>query len=188
MRKKRTTDQVAAENAAGMAALEGLQQPPPPGAATQSSRLHGLFAALTWGGTSAIICSDWEVNLDQDFVDGTAHGEYWDYPVPIKQMWTARVQAYVVSGGPGVQAGQPTWVTWMAAHILYYGGFKISTDPSRAFFHGWAGPVDSPSGNQYIFRGEAYVSRGGFSAPKRGAATQELQLRGYGPPAFGPTA
>ena len=182
---------VAAENARGLKELEKLQRTPglvAPGTSVPSGRLHGKFAMCSWAGvTSAILCFDWEVNFEQEFADGTAHGEYWDIPVPIKQMWTGRAQAYVLAGGPGANAEDAGWVTWMAQNILLFRAGKTAGDRAVASFTGWAhSPITGGSNaTQYIFKGDAYVSRASFSAPRNGAATQEIALRGYGAPTTG---
>jgi hypothetical protein len=184
--KKKSIDDVAAQNARGLKELEALQGAPglpTPGAGTPSGRLHGKFAVVVWSATSALICSDWEINYEQEFADGTAHGEYWDIPVPIKQMWTGRIQAYMKAGNPGADFGAGGWNTYMAANVLQYSAGKISGDPAVATFTGYS--VAPLIANRYIFQGTAYVSRAGFNAPKGGAATQELNLRGYGAPAAG---
>lgn len=174
-------------NARGLRALAGMQGAPgvAPGSDVPSGRLHGKFGIVTWAalGSGVLLCSEWEITFEQEFADGTAHGEYWDIPVPIKQMWTGRVQAYVKAGGPGATAEGGTWVTWMTENILYFMATKTSGDPAVASFTGYAtAPLVA---NQYIFKGDAYVSRSGLSLPKNGAATQEMTLRGYGAPATG---
>lgn len=184
--RKPKSEKVEAENRAGLAALASLQGSaglPAPGVATPTRRLHGRFAVMTWGGTGSILCSDWEVNFDQEFVDGTAHGEYWDVPVPIKMSWTGRVQAYMNAANIGATFPNAGWLSFMASHVAFHNAFRRTADPSRFTFTGYPGPIIA---SQYIFQGDAYASRAAWNAPNRGAVTQELQLRGYGPPTAGP--
>lgn len=183
-RRKQSTDEIAAENARGLNALASLQPGiPAPGTPTAGTRLHGRFAACSWAGIGTILCAEWEVNFEQEFADGTAHGEYWDVPVPTKQMWTGRAQAYVKSGGPAANANTANWITFMAANIMLYNAGRLVGDPSALLFTGFA---ETPvNGTQYIFAGSAFATRANFSAPRNGAATQEINLRGVGAPTAG---
>lgn len=147
------------------------------------ARLHGRYATLTLSGVT-LLCFEWDVAVDQEFADGTAHGEYWDNPVPLKQMWSGTVRCYHASVPPRATQGTAgNWTTDMAAINLIYNASRISGDPASHSFVGYNGGVNA---GQAIFSGACYASRANFSAPRNGMATQEFVMRGIATPNFGP--
>ena len=203
--KKRPEPSLSDENRTGLAALAAMA-PPPPGstgagwtvaqypAGGGASRLYGRFAICSWGATGLVLlCTEWEVNFDQEFVDGTAHGEYWDYPVPIKMMWTGRAQAYFTTAVPSADSPNGPYLTFLEKNSVLYRAGRVGGDPAQAVFTGWnQAPAPSdfttptyPAVARSIFSGSAFVSRASINAPNRGMVTQEIQLRGVGAPAQG---
>ncbi len=140
---------------------------PPPG--TAPTRLHGRFATCVVGSIT-MLCFDWEVNFNQDFADSTAHGDFWDFPVPLKMMWTGRAKGYFTTAG----AATATYI---------YNVSKIGGDPSLITFTGYS----TPAATTAIFTGQGYASRGNFSSPMA-MVTQEVEIKGYGPPTVGSPA
>jgi hypothetical protein len=149
-------------------------------------RLHGKFATLTFGSIS-LLCYEWEVSVDQEFVDGTAHGEYWDYPVPIKQMWTGSVRCYFNSIEPSANAGSAAWNAFMLGSSLIYNASRIDDDPGFLVFNGYNTMLFTHV-DRAIFRGNCLASRSNFNAPRTGMVTQEYVMRGLGAPLIGPFA
>jgi hypothetical protein len=114
-----------------------------------------------------MLCFEWEVTFTQEFADSTAHGDFWDFPVPIKQMWTARAKGYFTAAG----AATATYI---------YGNSKQTGDPATVTFTGYS----TPGTTTKVFEGVGYASRGNFTSPQ-GMVTQEVEIRGYGAPTTG---
>ena len=174
--KKREAE--SARALAKLAAVPGVS----PGAVVGGGRLHGRFATATWGSVTLLLF-EWEVEYEQEYADGTAHGEYWDWPVIIKQSWTGRAMGYFTTALPGADAGQAGHISFQAGKNYLYNAGRIAADPAVATFTGWNNTA--ATANQYIFSGSCYASRARLSAPKAGMFTQEVSLRGRGAPSVG---
>lgn len=149
-----------------------------------SGRLHGRYATLSLGSIT-LLCFEWEVVVDQEFADGTGHGEYWDNPVPLKQMWSGTVRAYHSTAYPRNISTPANYAADMAAMNLMYNASRIAGDPAALTFTGYNGAT--AAAGQEIFIGSCYASRANFSAPRNGMATQEYSMRGIGAPTRGVT-
>lgn len=147
-----------------------------------SGRLHGRYGICLWA-SATLLLFDWEIQAEQEFADGTAHGEYWDNPVPLKMMWSGTARTYITTEPPSQAYSNASWLTWAASNYLLYTGFRVSGDPSAATFVGYNRPS---TGNHPIFTGSAYVSRASLQMPRSGMAVQEVQLRGIAAPSVGP--
>jgi hypothetical protein len=133
----------------------------------------------------SLLCYEWEVVVEQEFVDGTAHGEYWDNPVPIKQMWNGTVRCYFNSLEPASNAGNASWNSFMLAGSVIYNASRIDNDGAALVFNGYNTKTPTHA-DRAIFRGTCRASRANFSAPRSGMATQEYAMRGIGAPTVGP--
>jgi len=136
--------------------------------AVSVNRLNGRYAICAVGHTSAILAlRDWQVNIRTEFVDGTGFGDFWDVPVPIKYLWTAR------AGGLFALNSR---FSYLQAYQLAQNG---TGDVIAATFIGF---VDD-SGSHKIFEANGFVERASFNAPQA-LAEQQLEIRGVGNPAM----
>jgi hypothetical protein len=134
--------------------------------ATSVNRLVGRYAICAVGNTNALLSlTDWQVNIRTEFVDGTGFGDFWDVPVPIKYLWTARARGlYDLTGT----------LSYLQAYQLAQSG---TSDVLAATFVGY---VDD-SATKKIFQAQGFVERAAFMAPQA-MAEQELEIRGSGNP------
>jgi hypothetical protein len=132
--------------------------------AVSVNRLVGRYAICAVGNTNAVLnLTDWQVQIRTEFVDGTGFGDFWDVPVPIKYLWTARAR--------GLYSGLPSY---LQAYQLAQTG---TGDVIAATFIGFVDDV----GLVKIFQAQGFVERAAFMAPQ-GMAEQEIELRGAGNP------
>jgi hypothetical protein len=135
-----------------------------PGAAV--GRLHGRFAtlSLTYAGPTTVTlnCFEWEVEVQQEFADATAHGDYWFNPLPITERWTARVRGYLANSS-AVSFSSSLFQTANVGRIMTLTCYSDATP------------------TQVIFSGTAYGARGRLLVPDA-MVTQEMELTGIGPP------
>src|SRR5881227_216777 len=79
------------------------------------TRLVGRYAKAKAGGTIANLF-DWELTIEAEYEDVTAHGDEWEQVTPLKQRWTFRARGYVTTAGASYlakfnPAGPPGSVT-----------------------------------------------------------------------------
>jgi hydrogenase maturation factor len=96
-------------------------------------------------------------------VDGTGFGDFWDVPVPIKYLWTARAQGLFSSLS-----------SYLQAYALAQTGTQ---DVVSATFIGYVDDTASTA----IFSAAGFVERASFLAPEA-MAEQEIEIRGVGNP------
>lgn len=138
----------------------------PPAAA---NRLHGRYALATVGGIT-LLCYEWEVTFELETVDSSAFGDLWEYPVALRQRWTARARGYFTRAAAA-----------SATYIATAG--KQSADPAAVTFTGYS----TPGATTAVFVGTGLAVRANFSAPMA-MVTQEIEIRGVGPATTGPAA
>lgn len=126
-------------------------------------RLHGRYAICTFAGIGTLSVFDWTAEIHTDFADGTAHGDFWDVPVPLKYSWTARVRGYF--------SGTST----------YLHGFNaaVGASPGDITAVNFVGYRDASSTNA-VFTGSGYLVRAQFAANKNSMVEQEAEIRGTG--------
>lgn len=147
--------------------------PGSPGTAgTPVGRLHGRYGTLRLQtavpADVTLLLFEWEVEVQQEFADATAHGDYWFNPLPITQRWTGRVRGYLTNS---------------AAATYLTAGFNRSGVGGVLTLNGYSDvtPTGGAPGTQAIFSGTAFATRGRIIVPMA-MVTQELELTGIGPP------
>jgi len=130
------------------------------------SVLHGDFAEASIGGTLIALLTEWEVTVDTDTADVTAHGDEWKFNVALDSGWTFRAKGHVVPAS--------------ASHYMN-ALYTSSAVPANITVAGFSGTVASGT---KIFEGTGTPTRATLSAPMD-LAEQEFELRGYGAPATG---
>lgn len=128
--------------------------------------LHGDYAVATIAGASAASMFDWEFDYDTDYVDGSAYGDFWEYPQALRSRWRFRAKAYVTAN--------------QAATFLS-DGWNSAADPGSVVLTGYSGAA----GLAKIFEGTGKPSRGSLTAPDAATSVQEVEFVGYGPPTTG---
>src|SRR5690348_8793367 len=132
--------------------------------AASINRLNGRYALCAVGNTTAVLnLTEWQVQIRTEFVDGTGFGDFWDVPVPIKYLWTARARGFFSSLS-----------SYLQAYALAQSG---TSDVIAATFIGY---VDDSLSTK-IFQATGFVERASFTAPQA-MAEQEIELRGTGNP------
>lgn len=137
-------------------------------ASPTSSRdvLHGDFAEASVGGVLIALLTEWEVTVDTDTADITAHGDEWKYNAALDSGWTFRAKGHVVPAS--------------ASHYLN-SLYSSSAVPANVVVAGFSGTV---AGGTKIFEGTGTPTRATLSAPMD-LAEQEFEIKGYGPPSVG---
>ncbi len=139
----------------------------PPAAPGQLTRIHGRYAVCTFAGIGTLNVFDWEMEIHTEFADATAHGDFWDVPVPLKYMWTARVKGYFDSGA----------TSYLSAYKGTAGAIAGGTaDIVPVSFV--AGRTTTPTS---IFTANGYLVRAHWAAPMA-MVEQEAEIRGNGAP------
>lgn len=134
--------------------------------ASSVNRLVGRYALCQIANTNAALhLTDWQVQIRTDFVDGTGFGDFWDIPVPIKYLWTARARGFFASLS-----------SYLQAYSVAQSG---AADVVAATFIGF---VDD-SLSVKLFQGTGFVERASFMAPQA-MAEQEIEIRSVGPPSL----
>lgn len=128
--------------------------------------LNGRYAEASLAGTLVALLFDWEVTIETDTADATAHGDYWKVNLALDSGWTFRARGYVVPAS--------------AAHYLNV-LWSSSTIPANFVVAGYSGSV---SAGTMIFQGTGIPVRGSISAPMA-MAEQEWEIRGTGAPTVG---
>ena len=109
---------------------------------------------------------DWRVVYTGKTVDLTAHGDTWDYIVPLPSGWTFTAKGYIV---PASAATYPQKL------------FKASTLPPYIWVSGYSGSVATGT---IIFKGQGLPVKGQITASME-LAEQEFEIRGHGAPSIG---
>jgi len=104
----------------------------------------GRFAVCTIAGLTVVNIFDWEVNINFDFADATAHGDLWKVKAFLDGDWTARGRGYLAA----------TSSTTIAA-------FTSSQVPALVTFAGYSDTTKTTK----IFEGTGYINRGVISVP-----------------------
>jgi len=133
-------------------------------------RLHGRFATVEVGSIT-LLCFEWEVEIQQEFADATAHGDYWFNPLPITERWTGRVRGYLANSAAASYGSSLFSKTNIGGAVA----FTAYSDATAV-----TGPPAHP-GTQVIFAGSAYGARSRLLVPDA-MVTQEMELTGIGPP------
>src|SRR6266536_4075757 len=127
--------------------------------ASPLSTLVGRFAVATAGSGIANLF-DWELTVEADYEDVTAHGDEWEQVTPLKQRWTFRAKGYVT-----------------VSATSYLAAFNKTGPPATVTVTAYSGSASST----VIFTAIGYPTRGNFSAPMA-LAEQEFEFRGAGAP------
>ncbi len=132
--------------------------------ASSVQRLSGRYCICQLGNTTApLLLTEWQVQIRTDFVDGTGFGDFWDVPVPIKYLWTARARGLASSLN-----------TYLQAYQVAQTG---TSDILSATFIGYL----DDSATTKIFEGVGFTERASFQAPQA-LVEQEIEIRGAGNP------
>lgn len=132
------------------------------------SVLVGRYAEASVGGVLIALLFDWEVTVEGKTADLTAHGDFWQYIVPLPSRWRFRSKGYIVPGSVNHYV-----------HALW----QASAFPAYVTIAGWSGSVASGT---KIFEGSGLPIRGSISAPME-LAVQEFEIEGHGAPTVGVT-
>jgi hypothetical protein len=132
------------------------------------ARLDGRYAEASLGGTLIAVLTEWEVTVETDTADATAHGDMWQFPLPLDSGWRVRCRGWIVPGSAAhyINAYYPSGAAGVIATII---------------FRGYSGTV---AGGTLIFEGTVFPVRGNLSAPMT-LAEQEIEFVGYGVPTVG---
>lgn len=130
------------------------------------SILNGRYAEASVGGTLIALLTEWEVTVDTDLADTTAHGDVWKQQAVLDSGWTFRAKGYVVPGSTGHRINS-----------LYSSG----SIPPAVTVAGFSGTV---AGGTKIFEGSGLPVRANLTAGME-LATQEFEVRGVGAPTAG---
>lgn len=128
------------------------------------TRLNGRYAICSIAGVTLTLTS-WECEIRTDYADGTAHGDFWDVPVPLKYSWTARASGYF-----------DTASTTSGTYLHTFSGLD-STDQTAVAFVGYA----SADNTAPIFHGNGFITRARWESPQS-QVIQEIEMRGTGAP------
>lgn len=143
-------------------------------------RIVGQFATASLQTSSSVYTqlfslTEWEITIESEMAEVTAHGDFWEVNVPLKQSWRGRAKGFVALTGV---------LSYLAAFkqgsdgdyrdpvLLYFTGYNTVTPPG-------AGTVQGAS--NIIFQGQGYVTRGNISVPMA-MAEQEIEITGSGSP------
>lgn len=151
------------------------------------ARINGQFATIslaTTGFTGAesgatavpalavFALFDWEVNIETETTDATAHGDYWKQPIILTNSWRGRAKAYITA------LQQTSYASfWRLQNGSAAGAYK---DPPLINFVGYNDWTSLGSG-KILWEGIAYCTRGNLSVPMA-MAEQELEFEGVGSP------
>lgn len=132
----------------------------------QRSVLIGRYAEASVGGTLIALLFDWKVTYEGRTVDLTAHGDKWDYIVPLPSSWTFTAKGYIVPASVNHYPKQ----LWTAASL-----------PAYVTVAGFSGSVASGT---KIFEGSGLPVKGSLAASME-LAEQEFEIKGHGAPTVG---
>lgn len=126
----------------------------------QKTTAIGRYAVATIGGVAIAECFDWEVTLEADYEDVTAHGDEWEVVVPLKERWTFRARKYI-----------------LLATATRLTAFTTSAEPAAMTVVCYTGP----SGGTVRFQGSGFPTRVSLSAPME-LIEEEIEIRGNSTP------
>jgi hypothetical protein len=148
--------------------------PPFPGAAPTPSGtaartfVVGRFAICsidTGSGDATVInLFDWEVSVNFDYADATAHGDRWKQKVFLDADWTARARGYVSA----------------LDAVGYIKAATNASGPVSMNFKGWS----DTSRTTLLWAGTCFIARGRISVPMA-MMEQEIELVSNGIPSAG---
>lgn len=125
-----------------------MADPTPTGIAARSA-VVGRFAKIQlntgFGAADVVLLFDWEVNVNFDYADATAHGDRWKVKAFIDADWTARARGYVVP------VDTNTYI-------------KNATNSSGPILINFIGYTDMTA-TTVVWTGTGYIQRGRISAP-----------------------
>lgn len=137
---------------------------PTPSAVAPRSAVVGRYAECSIGGVVLVLLFDWEVTVNFDYADTTAHGDLWKQKVFLDGDWTARARGYVVPGST----------------TQYINSGISSGSPATLTFAGWS----SATGGTKLWEGACKLSRGRITA-SMAMMEQEIELVSSGVPSAG---
>ncbi len=124
----------------------------------------GGFAQCYLFGSVVVNLFDWEVNVNFDYADATAHGDHWKVKAFLDADWTARAKGYVAQ----VTASQ------------YIKQATSSGVPTALTFIGYS----DVSATTVLWEGPCFISKGRITVPM-GMMEQEIEVISSGPPTVG---
>lgn len=134
--------------------------------ASSVNRIVGEYAVCQIGHTNAILnFTEWQVQIRTEFVDATGFGDFWDVPVVIKYLWTARLRGFITPPA-----------TYLQAYSIAQKGV---VDIVAATFAGFL----DVGAKLPVFQGSGFTERTALMVPMA-MAEQEIEIRGVGSPAF----
>lgn len=128
----------------------------------QKQTAIGRYAQCKIGGFVVAECFDWELTLEADHEDVTAHGDEWTVLAPLSQSWTFRARGYIPLN-TGTYAN---------------GVFNASGSPASLSVIAYTEPATSGT---IRFQGTGYPTRFNLSVPME-LIEQEIEVRGSGAP------
>lgn len=152
------------EDVAAFAAMTEAPGAVPGAPAALSGRRHGRYATAEVAGV-VLHLFDWEVTVEMETFDATAHGEYWRVHVQGDQSWRARARGYF----------KPSDASYLAAR-------SSSVDPLVTVFTGYSGMETTT--DKIVWQGACFITRANFSVPMA-MIEQEIELVGTGQPLAG---
>jgi hypothetical protein len=128
----------------------------------QKTTAIGRYAEAKIAGVVIAQCFDWELTLDAEHEDVTAHGDEWTTLAPLRQDWTFRARAYIL-----VNTG-----TFAA------GVFNVGAAPTALTIVCYTEPAAS---GVIRFQGSGYPTGFTLAAPME-LVEQTIEVRGTGAP------
>jgi hypothetical protein len=129
------------------------------------SVLNGRYAEASVAGVVLALLFDWEVTVETDTADATAHGDLWKLPLALDSGWRLRCRGYVVPAS--------------ANH--YINQMYVPGAGSLLTVACWSGATGTGT---KIWEGSAFPIRGSLTAAMA-LAEQEIEFIGYGVPTVG---
>lgn len=143
-------------------------------------RIVGQFATASIQSSPSVYTqlfnlTEWEVTIESEVADVTAHGDFWEVNVPLKQSWRGRMKGFVALTGVAsymAAFAQGSGGDYRDPVLIYFTGYNTSTPPGAGTVQG-AGNI--------IFQGQGFVTRGNISMPMA-MGEQEIEITGSGSP------
>ena len=127
----------------------------------QKTTAIGRYAEASIGGVVIAQLYDWEVSIEADYEDVTAHGDEWEVVVPLKQRWTFRARQYCLLN--------------VATSLT---AFTTSAEPAGMTVRCYTEPAATGS---IVFQAGGFPTRALLSAPME-LVQQEIEIRGTSTP------
>jgi hypothetical protein len=128
----------------------------------QKTTAIGRYAQCKIAGVVVAECFDWELTMDAEHEDVTAHGDEWTVLAPLSQGWTFRARGYI-----------PLNTATFASGV-----FNVGAAPTALLIVAYTEPAVSGA---IRFQGTGYPTRFNLSAPME-LIEQEIEVRGTGAP------